>query len=140
MLNWLKRIWCFAQPAASADARNADAKKFLEELRENELSVGAAFRRGETVKTAPGQATAGDACKVMNAGRVVRQGPQNSRSAQPDAGGEADTEDFPKSMVIGAATGSAMAMAGYAASGSLSGGLIGSALDNSADTSTTLDN
>lgn len=57
MLNWFKRICCSGQPIERAEVCDADAKKFLANLRENELSVGAALRRGDAVTTAPGQAT-----------------------------------------------------------------------------------
>lgn len=134
MWNWLKRFW---QPAQSADieyVKNAEAKKFLNNLRENELSVGASLRRGETINTAPGQ-TSTETQTI----RVIQRTPQvrtpQTHSIDVKGRDESDDEDFATSMVMGAVTGSSMI--GYMAGGSMTGGLIGAASSDTDNISTT---
>ncbi len=136
MLSWLKRIWSSPQQSTiSAKVRDAEAKRFLANLRENELSVGAAFRRGDSVSTAPGQVTSVPAAIVTSEGHA-KQGA--SRSSQLGFSDYAPTEDFATSMVIGAGTGNASA--GYLAGSSLLGGMVGATLHDTTTHASTLEN
>jgi hypothetical protein len=136
MWNWLKRIFGSAPPppAISAGMRNTKAKEFLADLRENELSVGAALRRGESVRTAPGQVSS----VTSNIAAVPQQREfKISRNSAPDSADNSPTEDVATSMAVGAATGSAML--GYAVGGSIVGGMVGAALNDAASSSSTSD-
>lgn len=135
MRSWLKKIWRRKQPTFSGDAREVEAKQFLDNLRENELSVGAALRRGEAISAAPGQVFSVESASVTRTPQCA----QKSVSSPPqDAAYTVPTEDLATLMVVGAATGSAML--GYAAGGSLAGGMIGAALNETVTSSSTLEN
>lgn len=122
MRNWLKKIWRRKQRTVSGDAREVEAKQFLANLRENELSVGAALQRGETISTAPGQFFSGGSAIVT---RTPQRAHKSVRSAPQDATYIVPTEDLATLMVVGAAIGSAM---------------IGTALSDTITSSSTLDN
>lgn len=134
MRHWLKKIWRRKQPTVSGDAREVEATQFLANLRENELSVGAALRRGEAISAAPGQVFSGESASVTSTPQRAHKGvcspPQDATYTVPT--------DLATSMVVGAATGSAML--GYAAGGSLAGGMIGAALNDTITSSSALDN
>jgi hypothetical protein len=132
MLKWIGRLWRRKQ-AVAPQRSEADATRYLNDLRENELSLGAALRRGDKVTTAPGQTKAA----MAKATAPVMARP----TSQPTAGYHATEtqaskpgEDFAASMTIGMATGSAGA--GYLAGGSITGGMIGDAISDLTDDST----
>lgn len=135
MRNWLKKILRRKQPTVCGDARDVEAKQFLANLRENELSVGAALRRGEAINTAPRQVFSGESASVT---RTPQRAHKSVCSPPQDATYTVPSEDLATSMVVGAATGSAML--GYAAGGSLAGGMIGAGLNDTITSSSTFDN
>ena len=121
--------------STSPQHAEADAKSYLNALRQNELSVGAAMRRGEQVPGAPGQ---------TRSSKSARPGPHAPAPARSTSSSSAtghtkmesttdEREDFAMSMAVGMATGSALA--GFAAGGSFAGGAVGVALDNSCNDS-----
>lgn len=135
MRNWLKKIWRRKQTTVSGDAREVEAKHFLANLRENELSVGATLWCGEAISTAPWQVFSGESASVT---RTPQRAHNDVCSPPQDATYTVPAEDLATSMVVGAATGSAML--GYAAGGSLAGGMIGAALNDTITGSSALDN
>ncbi len=120
MFNWIMRFFGLVPEPPRGEVSEANSKEFLNRLREDELSLGAALRRGDRVGAAPGQ-TSG-ARPVPAAARAPAQRREsNTRETVEDAG----KEDFALSMAVGMATGSA-AM-GYVVGGSLTGGVVGAA-------------
>ena len=136
MISWIRRLLGVTRkkdPEPDAK-RNADAKTYLDDFRQNELSVGAALRRGEVVDHAPGQAggaraTALERSRERRAERVDSLRAPCRPAGRPESSSSSSSENFGLSMVVGEATGNAMA--GYAVGGSLTGGLIGAELSAS---------
>lgn len=101
-----------------------EAKKYLNNLREQELSVGAAFRRGEVVNSAPGQLRSDKEEQTAKRNKIV-----------PAAKTDSAYSEKPESNELGFATSLAVTMAtdspilGYAAGGSLSGAAVGAILN-----------
>jgi hypothetical protein len=72
---WLDRRQ--EKPTTGAEA-NTDAKRRLDDFRQNELSLGAAMRRGERIDVAPGQlwsgSTASDTAIQSQCASVMHRG------------------------------------------------------------------
>ena len=101
-----------------------EAKKYLNDLRERELSVGAAFQRGEAVNTAPGQIRS-DVNMVVIKNQAIPAAKNESA-----LGGKKDDHDlaFATSLAVTMATDSPIL--GYAAGGSFSGAAVGAILSD----------
>lgn len=130
MLNRIKALFLRGEDAAGADnSTDALARRWLQDLRERELSAGSHFRRGIPVTRAPGQTftNSSDAASAPGAERPARQLP---RPAKPQ---DISQDNFALSMVIGAAT--ASAALGCAAGGFVSGAAAGISLSDSASDS-----
>ena len=120
-------------PQPNNDASNAAGKRYLDRLRQEELSVGAALRRGEAPGRAPGQASgAGALSQPVSARRM--QTPRRCSSTAPSAPERESDENFTQSFVAAEITGSAAI--GYAAGGSAAGALLGEAASISDSSST----
>lgn len=128
MWKWIGKLWQ-RDLAAPPQRSEAEAKSYLNSLRENELSVGAAMRCGEHVTRALGQTRAAAA----TSGPALT--PQNLHSGVANPVKQADAadsgEDFGTSLAIGMATGSGAV--GYVAGGALAGGFIGAAMSGVSD-------
>lgn len=120
-MQWLKTL--FARRSTPAEAgREQQAKSALDALRRDEVSIGAQMRHGVPVKKAPGQVWSGNAGP---ADRILNNAPARPAAAsQP----QSDVDNFPLSMAVGAATGSAAL--GYLAGGSISGAYLGSTMSS----------
>lgn len=120
------------EPFFAARVSNDSAKKYLSNLREQELSVGAALRRGEVVKTAPGQIW--DATKTIAAEKHSTNHAGNRNSVESRSTPQSSQEKQDKE--LGFATSLAVTMAtdspvlGYAAGGSFSGAAAGAILSD----------
>jgi hypothetical protein len=123
MLNWIKQL-LRKESVELRQRREIEARSYLADLRANELSVGAAMRRGEPVSKAPGQT--GNSKAVDHRQQVARPKLAARSSGGTKAGtGQNDSrqEDVATSLNVGMATGSASA--GYVAGGSALGGVVG---------------
>jgi hypothetical protein len=131
MWNPLKSLFRPAKPAMPGSECRSDAdalaRQQLQALRESELSVGAHLRQGRPVSRAPGQASGGMHGTQPAASRPVTSLPGQASAGSPGGSGQS-VEDFGLSMVMGAATGNALA--GYAAGGSIAGGVVGASLSS----------
>ena len=117
-MQWLRRLFRRERDTSSAD-RELQAKAALNKLRREELSLGAQARSGTAPNRVYGQASNR---RTAEANSPLSSGPQS------------DGENFPLSMAVGAASGSAAL--GYLSGGSITGALLGSAMsDQEADTS-----
>ena len=114
MISWIKNI---LKRWNSPETSEADAKLYLNELRQNELSISASFRRGEIVTSGPGQVWAPNTTwpKILPSKPVE---PSKNVSHINE-----DETDFATSLVVAAITDSALI--GYAAGRSIPGALIG---------------
>jgi len=110
-------------------ASNVSAHAHLNQLRQSELSVGAAFQRGERVDKAPGLAEGGQSISSHSSGeRHPQKGKLDSVSVKTSVNSAESQSDFWTSAAIGAITGDAIT--GYAVGGSLEGGVTGSTLSD----------
>lgn len=113
---------------AAAPKGARDAKTYLDTLRRDELSVMAAFRRGETVDKAPGQ-TSGSTSAPGVAPVWRRASPEATRTVKRAERESSGDDGFVTSMAVAAATDNAAI--GYLAGRNLAGAAVGSALANS---------
>lgn len=129
MLKFLKRLCLGGRQAEPADSSsvgtNDDAKRYLNRLREEELSAGASLRRGEILDRAPGQASGSAYTPFSQQGT-----PAPSRRQQyPHPEQDKSAEDFATSFAVAEVTGSALT--GYAVGGSVTGAITGEAVSKS---------
>jgi hypothetical protein len=138
MFGWIIRR--LRRPAADPEARNAESKRFLNELRQNELSIFAAMRRGEPVNAAPRQSLIATTrsqplrptpLRVEGVSPSVAPTKATGSTAVPDV-------DLATSLVIG--TGTSSALVGAVAGGSIAGGLVGAALGAATEAAVTSPN
>lgn len=129
MLKWIERFGR-RKERTSPQRSEADANSYLNNLRENELSLGASTRRGEHLLKAPGQTRA---ATVTSVHAPTRPGLPPTTVPHPTSAHADDGGDFGTSMAIAMATGNGAI--GYAAGGSLAGGFIGAATSNVGDDS-----
>ena len=102
-----------------------EAKKYLNDLREKELSVGAAFKRGEAVNAAPRQIRSDVKAAIATKNQEILSARSESALA-----GKKDDHDlaFATSLAVTMATDSPIL--GYAAGGSFSGAAVGAILSD----------
>lgn len=101
------------------------AKKYLNNLREEELSVGAAFKRGEAVHTAPGQIRSDVNVVAKKKNQAIA--PAKNESALGEKKDDGDIA-FATSLAVTMATDSPIL--GYATGGSFSGAAVGAILND----------
>jgi hypothetical protein len=111
---------------------NAQARANLDRLRTEELSVGAAFRRGEPVTHAPGVTTgtnpkANTLHSLVSSASVHTRTPERSRPSREQDG------DFATSFVLADVTGSIGV--GFVAGGSITGAVLGAEVAAASDNS-----
>ncbi|WP_150124090.1 hypothetical protein [Cupriavidus nantongensis] len=132
MLKFLNRFrfgWRRADPPGNSSAVSKDeAKRYLNRLREEELSAGASLRRGEILDRAPGQAS-GSAYTPYPQQKTPA--PSSQQQYRDDPEQNTSGEDFATSVVVADATGSALT--GYAVGGSVAGAITGEAVSKSLD-------
>lgn len=136
MFNWLKKFWngsTTPAPEVTTSTVQASAKEYLNSLRTDELSLGAAYRRGETVASAP--AASSNASVPQSRPKGLPYPDQTAAVVNSDRAAK-DRDDFVDSALIGAATGSAPV--GYLVGGSLLGGIVGAAAFDSTSSSPTM--
>jgi hypothetical protein len=122
----IKALACFLFRRKNDDggrpARNTEAKAYLDQYRRDELSIAAAFRRGEAVTRAPGATTGASAVKTGERPHEPRKSTA-ARDADGTRSSSEQTEDFGTSFAYAEATGSAAI--GFLAGGSLTGAVLG---------------
>lgn len=126
----LRRRFARVSALLKAPSNDEAASHRLQDLREQELSVGAHMRQGIPVVTAPRQSQR----RVESPDRPNRSATENLPSADRVAAG--GNENAPLSMAVAMATNSTVL--GYAAGGSLLGAMAGDAMssfDNSSSSS-----
>lgn len=142
MWNRIRSFFGFACPVSrevcGRDELEEDlARRRLQSLREQELSLGAHLRRGAPVSRGPGQVFSEKGrlepvrqAAVTSATRdALGSSDRSSRSGDGTAGSDNSSGDFATSMAMGAATGDAAL--GYLMGGSIAGGLVGASLSDS---------
>lgn len=92
----LKRLWLGRRPAwqqpppqPGQAGTSASASDYLRQLREQELSVGAALRRGEPVQRAPGQTASASDRPALRSAPAGSTPAAAARSARPAPDGPA---------------------------------------------------
>lgn len=135
MFAFLKRLcfgWRRTRPAdRSSETSNVEAKRYLNRLREEELSAGASLRRGERLDRAPGQASGSSSAFTPSARQNTVAASRQPRRHQHSEQDRRPAEDFTTSFVVAEATGSALT--GYAVGGSMAGALTGEVVSKSLD-------
>jgi hypothetical protein len=119
-IKWLSKLQRAIFGAAPSARAESDSKAWLNDLRQDELSLGAAMRRGEHVTRAPGVLNSSTGAVQHHHSAVARS------AAGPSTAATAD--ETATSIALGLSTGNPAA--GVAA-GSLAGGMVGASLHSS---------
>jgi hypothetical protein len=125
----------FAEHFAAHKATQFEARQRLQKLRESELSVGAAMRRGLPFSRAPGQSSRSVKFSLESYQQASERKERRPTQMQSTScGNDRDNENFALSFATSASSKSPAI--GYVVGGSLTGVLVGAAASESATETT----